>query len=209
MNEKIVYGDIFKAAWKSLMSQIWLLTGLLVGFTIILSLLLLFAIPGKGEAISISGILVLVLCLLLGGLITMGFLRNCMQTLDGEEPQFTAYGQVSHKLFRFLLAYILFSVMITIGLAFFIFPGVYLFLRFQFFYASMVDEDTGLITSFQRSWQITKGQTSNLFVLLLIHALLFTIGLIMLGIGIFVAIPLIILMYGYTFRKLIAPVAQL
>ena len=208
MNAKIVYGDIFKAAWKSLVSQIWLLTGLLIGFTIILSLLLLFVIPAKGEAISISGILVLFLFLLLGGIINMGYLRNCMQTLEGEEPQFSAYGQVSRKLLSYLLAQILFSVIISIGFALLVFPGIYLFLRLQFFFASMVDEDSGLIASFKRSWAITKGQTLQLFALMLIHLLLLIVGIIAFGIGIFVAIPLITLLYGYSFRKLIAPVAQ-
>ena len=208
MNAKIVYGDIFKAVWKSLVSQIWLLTGLLIGFTIILSLLLLFVIPAKGEAISISGIVVLFLFLLLGGIISMGYLRNCMQTLEGEEPQFSAYGQVSRKLLSYLLAQILFSVIISIGFALLVFPGIYLFLRLQFFFASMVDEDSGLIASFKRSWAITKGQTLQLFALMLIHLLLLIVGIIAFGIGIFVAIPLITLLYGYSFRKLIAPVAQ-
>jgi len=207
MNEKIVYSDIFKAAWKGLISQIWLLAGLLIGFTIIFSLLLLFAIPAKGETISISGILVLVISLLFGSLFLLGYFRNCMQTLDNEEPQFSAYGQVSRKIFSFLAGYILFTVITTIGFALFIVPGVYLFLRLQFFYASMVDEDAGLIASFKRSWTITKGRTLQLFVLALIQLLLSFIGIIAIGIGVFAAFPLITLLYGRTFRKLIAPVA--
>ena len=207
MNEKIVYSDIFKAAWKGLLSQIWLLVGLLIGYTIILSLLLLYAIPAKGETISISGILVLLISLLLGGLFLLGYLRNCMQTLDNEEPQFSAYGQVARKIFSYLIANIFFTVITTIGFALFVFPGVYLFLRLQFFYASMVDEDAGLIASFKRSWTITKGHTLQLFVLMLIQLLLSFIGTIALCIGVFAAFPLIILLYGRTFRKLIAPVA--
>ena len=203
MNEKIDYSDIFKVAWKGLISQIWLLAGLLIGFTIIFSLLLLFAIPAKGETISISGILVLFISLLLAGLFFMGYLRNCMQTLDNEEPQFSAYGQVSNKLFSFLIAYIFFTVITTIGFALFIFPGVYLFLRLQFFFASMVDEDAGLIASFKRSWTITKGKTLQLFVLMLIQLLLSFIGMIALCIGVFAAFPLITLMYARTFRKIV------
>ena len=208
MNEKIVYSDIFKTAWKGLIAQIWLLAGLLIGFTIIYSLLLLFAFPLRGEAMSISGFLVLFVSMLFGGLFIMGYLRNCLQSLDGEEPQFSAYGQVAGKLINFLLACIFFTVITTIGFALFVFPGVYLFLRFQFFFASMIDEDTGLITSFKRSWTITKGHTTQLFVLMLICLLLFFIGMIAVFIGVFVAIPLISLLYGYTFRKLVAPDVQ-
>jgi len=207
MNEKLVYSDIFKAAWKAMISQIWLLVGLLIGFTIIISLLILFAIPAKGETISISGILVLFISLLFGGLFFLGYLRNCLQTLDSEEPQFQAYGQVARRLFSFLISYIFFTVITSIGLALFIFPGVYLFLRLQFFFAAMVDEDAGPIASFKRSWAITKGQASQLFILMLIQLLLSFIGVITLCIGFFAAFPLITLLYGHTFRKLIAPVA--
>ena len=207
MNEKIVYSDIFKAAWKGLISQIWLLAGLLIGFTIIFSLLILFAIPAKGETISISGILVLLMSLLFGSLFFLGYLRNCMQTIDNEEPQFSAYGQLSRKIFSFLFGYIFFTVITSIGFALFIVPGVYLFLRLQFFYASMVDEDAGLIASFKRSWAITKGHTIQLFVLIIIQLLLSFIGIIAIGIGVFATFPLITLLYGRTFRKLIAPVA--
>ena len=205
MNEKIVYTDILKTAWKGLISQIWLLAGLLIGFTIIYSLLLLFAIPAKGEPVSISGFIVLCICLLLAGLFFMGYLRNCMQTLDREEPQFSAYGHVAIKLLSFLAGYIVFTVIVSIGFSLLLFPGVYLWLRFQFFFASMVDEDFRVIASFKRSWTITKGHTLQLFVLMLFHILIFLIGTIVLGAGIFVAVPLITLMYGYIFRKLTAP----
>ena len=205
MNEKIVYADIFSAAWKGLKSQIWLLAGLLIGFTIIYSLLLQFAVPAKGEAISISGIIVMILCVLLEGLFVMGYLRNCLQTLEGEEPQFSEYGKVSRLLLRYLAAWLLTSVMMMIGLALFILPGIYLVLRFQFVYASIVDEDVGILTSFKRSWRMTKGHVLPLLVILLIQMLIITIGILALGIGIFVAVPLILLMYAQTYKKLIAP----
>lgn len=205
MNEKIVYADIFKTAWKGLKSQIWLLTGLLIGYTILYSLLLLFTIPSKGEALSISSVIILCLCLLLGCLFMMGYLKNCFQTLDREEPQFTAYGQVVGKLFGFLLAVFVFYVIVAIGFALLFLPGVYLWLRLQFFFAFMVDADAGVTTSFKRSWAITKGHTLQLFVLMLIQLLISCFGIILLGIGIFVAVPLILLMYVRTFQTLIAP----
>ena len=208
MNEKLVYADIFKTAWKGLISQIWLLAGLLIGYTIIYSLLLLFAMPATGEIISVRGIIVVCLNILLSCLFMMGYLRNCLQTLDREEPQFSAYGQVTHILPRFLPASIIYAVIIAIGFALFFLPGLYLSLRFQFFIASMVDEDTGVIESFRRSWTITKGHTVQLLIVMLIQLLLSFIGMIALFIGIFVAIPLIILMYACTYKKLIAPVAQ-
>ncbi|MDR1523786.1 MAG: hypothetical protein LBS79_00825 [Tannerella sp.] len=208
MKEKINYSDIFRTAWKGLKSQFWLLTGLLIGFTIIYSLLFIFAIPATGEAFTISGIAVSVLCFFLLCLFQLGYLKNCFQTLDGEEPQFSSYGQVSRKLLSFLVAYIIYSIIITIGCVLLIIPGIYLTLRLQFFFASMVDENTGIIESFKRSWTITKGHSLSLFVVMLIMILISFIGQIALFVGLFVAIPLIVLMYGVTFRRLTTPAVQ-
>ena len=208
MEDKLVYSDILKAAWKGLKAQFWLLVGLIIGFTIVYSLLLIFTTPTKGEPIGISGIIVSILSFFLLCLFMMGYIKNCLQTLDGEEPQFSAYGQVSRKLLSFLVAYIILGIIITIGVILFIAPGIYLGLRLQFFYAFMVDSDAGIIDSFKRSWNITKGHSLKLFILFLITLLISLVGCIALFIGIFVAIPLTVLMYGYTYRKLTAPAAQ-
>ena len=208
MEDKFDYSDILKAAWKGLISQFWLLVGLIIGFTIVYSLLLIFTVPAKGETIGISSIIVCILSLFLLCLFMMGYLKNCLQTLDGEEPQFSAYGQVSRKLLSFLVAYIILGIIITIGVILFIAPGIYLGLRLQFFYAFIVDDDAGIIDSFKRSWNITKGYSLKLFILFLIMLLIYIIGYLAVIIGIFVAIPLIVLMYGYTYRKLTAPAAQ-
>ena len=208
MEDKLVYSDIFKAALKGLKSQFWLLVGLIIGFTIVYSLLLIFTVPVKGESIGISSIIVSTLSLFVLGLFIMGYLKNCLQTLDGEEPQFSSFGQVSRKIFIFLIAYILFGIIITIGTTLFIAPGIYLGLRLQFFYAFIVDDDAGIIDSFKRSWNITKGHSLKLFILFLITLLIYIISSIALIIGIFIAIPFTVLMYGYTYRKLTAPASQ-
>jgi uncharacterized membrane protein len=206
MNVKIVYAEILKNAWKGFISQCWILMGLLIGYTIIYSLQFIFNTALTiDKTISISGIVVSILFFILSCLFVLGYLKNCLQTLDREEPQFSAYGQASRKLFSYIAVYIPLTILLFIGCALLLFPGFYLALRLQFFVASMVDEDTGVIDSIKRSWDITKGHTMRLFVLMLIQILIFIIGVVAFGIGIFAAIPLIILMYGATYRKLTAP----
>jgi membrane-anchored glycerophosphoryl diester phosphodiesterase (GDPDase) len=208
MEEKLVYSAIFGKTRKELISQFWLLVGLIIGFTIVYSLLYIFSLPAKGESITISGITVAVLCWLLLCLFQMGYLKNCFQTLDGEEPQFSSYGQVSRKLPEYLPASIIFLLIVAAGTALLIVPGVYLALRLQFFFASMVDENTGIVEAFKRSWEITKGHTRRLFIIMLMMFLINIIGLLALIVGIFATIPLTVLMYGDVFRRLTAPTAS-
>jgi uncharacterized membrane protein len=203
--EKLNYSDIFKTAWKGLKSQFWLLAGLLIGFTIVYSLLSIVAMPAQGEPFGISSIATCVLCFFLYCLFQLGYLKNCFQTLDGEEPQFSSYGQVSRKLISYVAASFLFTAIVLVGLALLLLPGIYLALRLQFFFASMVDENTGAIGSLKRSWAITKGQSLSLLVVALMMMLVVFAGQIALFVGIFAAIPLVMLMYGVAFRRLTAP----
>ena len=207
MEDKLVYSDIFKAAWKGLKAQFWLLVGLVIGFTIIYSLLVIFTTPAKGEFISIGSIIISIIGSFMMGIFYMGYLKNCMQTLDGEEPQFSAYGQVSRKLITFIIANIIYSAIVALGFVLLIIPGIYMALRLQFFYAAIVEDNAGIIESLKRSWTMTKGYSLELFILMLIALLICFIGTVALFVGIFIATPLVVLMYGYTYRKLTAPTA--
>ena len=75
----------------------------------------------------------------------------------------------------------------------------------QFFQAFIIEENAGIIESLHKSWEITKGQALPLFILALVMIGILILGCILFGIGIFVAVPLIYMMYGYVFRKLNTP----
>ncbi|MDR2384652.1 MAG: hypothetical protein LBD80_03165 [Tannerella sp.] len=205
---KINYSGILKSSWEKLLKQFWLLVGLGIGFTIVYSLLCIFSMPKQGEALKISGIVTGLLSYILLFIFTMGYMKNCFQTIDDEEPQFSAYGQVSTKIITFLAASVIYSIIVTIGLILFILPGIYLTIRLHYYMAAIVDEDAGIINSLKRSWQITKGQVLPVFIILLIITALSFIGILALIAGIFIAIPLTALIDCTTFRRLTAPSSE-
>ena len=109
-------------------------------------------------------------------------------------------------LFRsYFLASLITGFVVLAGFLFFIIPGIYLALRLQFFQAFIIEENAGIIESLHKSWEITKGQALALFILALVMIGILILGCILFGIGIFVAVPLIYMMYGYVFRKLNTP----
>jgi uncharacterized membrane protein len=206
--EKINYSEILKSSWEKLIKQFWLLVGLGIGFTIIYSLLYIFAMPESGETMKLSGIIVCFLSYILLIVFTMGYMKNCFQTIDGEEPQFSAYGRASTKIITIFAASFIYSIIVAIGLILLILPGIYLMLRLNFYIAAIVDEDAGIIDSLKRSWQITKGQVLPVFVIFLIITAISFIGTLALIVGIFIALPLAVLIECTTFRRLTAPSSE-
>ena len=199
MEPKFMISEVFGTSWKHTKSQIWVLVGLFIGFSILSMIVTLFGMPAQGSIV--GRVIVQIVSLLISCIFMLGYVKNIFQALDGEEPQFSAYGQ-SRKIITYLIANILFSIAVCIGTVLLIIPGIYLYLRLQFFTAFIVEEDCGIIESLQKSWNMTQGQTLPLFLLLLTMIGTAIVGCILFFVGFFVAIPLIYMMQCYTFRKL-------
>ena len=97
MGKPIILSDLFRQSWKSLWAQIWVLSGLLIGYVII-GLLLNAFIPPSDNHIGVAGIVIIAISVLFHLVFTLGYTKNMFQALDGEEPQFSAYGQMSRKI---------------------------------------------------------------------------------------------------------------
>lgn len=200
MGSKFMISEVTRTSWKATKPQLAVLAGLLIGFTIISFTLSAFGMPAEG---SYTGqIVVTLISLIISGLFILGYYKNIFQALDGEEPQFSAYGQQARKLITFLIANLLITVIVVIGCCLLIIPGIYLAIRLQFYAAFIVEEDAGILDSLKRSWEITKGQGGQLFLLGLVMMGLMLLGIICLIVGAFITTPLIYTMYCYTFRKL-------
>ena len=200
MEPKFMISEVFGTSWKHTKSQIWVLVGLFIGFSILSMIVTLFGMPAQGSIV--GRVIVQIVSLLISCIFMLGYVKNIFQALDGEEPQFSAYGQQSRKIITYLIANILFSIAVCIGMVLLIIPGIYLYLRLQFFTAFIVEEDCGIIESLQKSWNMTQGQTLPLFLLLLTMIGTAIVGFILFFVGFFVAVPLIYMMQCYTFRKL-------
>lgn len=203
MGSKFSISEVCSTSWQRTKAQIWVLSGLIIGMSIIFFTLGAFAMPIQ-QSVAGAIIINLISCII-SCIFALGYMKNIFQALDEEEPQFSAYGQQARKIITYFVANIIMAIIVTLGICLFIIPGVYLALRLQFFTALIVEDDAGIIESLQRSWEITRGQVMSLFVLMLAMIGIGILGFILLGIGIFVAMPLIYMMYAYVFRKLNAP----
>ncbi len=203
MESKFSISEVCATSWQKLKPQIWVLAGLFIGMIIIYSILSMCSMFAGGSLV--GSLIANLICILFSFCFTLGYTKNIFQALDGDEPQFSAFSQQAHKVITYFASNVLFSIIVGIGTILLIIPGIYLALRLQFFTAFIVEEDAGITDSLKRSWEITGGQAMPLFLLALAMIGFAILGLIVFGVGIFVAIPLIYMMYGCVFRKLNTP----
>lgn len=126
MEPKFMISEVFGTSWKHTKSQIWVLVGLFIGFSILSMIVTLFGMPAQGSIV--GRVIVQIVSLLISCIFMLGYVKNIFQALDGEEPQFSAYGQQSRKIITYLIANILFSIAVCIGTVLLIIPGIYLVL---------------------------------------------------------------------------------
>ena len=98
------------------------------------------------------------------------------------------------------IGYVLYSLMIIVGMALFIFPGFYLMFRFGMYQNAIVDRNLNAIEAFRYSSQITANNKVNLFVLFLFAILVMTAGCVALFVGILFAYPVIWLSWIVAYR---------
>ncbi|MEK7662181.1 MAG: hypothetical protein AAB355_01605 [Patescibacteria group bacterium] len=114
--------------------------------------------------------------------------------------------------FKMIASYIISSLLegvaVLAGLFLLVVPGIYLALRLQFYKFLIVEkEDIGPIMALKKSWRMTEGHTWNLLLFMIMISFLNVFGMLLLGIGIFVTIPISVIAYALLYKKLLAGVS--
>jgi len=104
--------------------------------------------------------------------------------------------------FKFLLGYVMYTLLAVIGFLLLIVPGIYLAIKYQYVQYLIVDKNMDVIEAFKESGRMTDGHKWNLFLLFLLFIAISALGFLALGIGLLVTIPIVIVGQAYVYRKL-------
>ena len=130
----------------------------------------------------------------------LGIIKMAINHIRGEAIDFKDLYSVSLKTFlNYIVAYIIAVFFIIIGLILLIIPGIHLALRFMFVQYLIVDKDMSFDVAIKESMKMTKGNTINLFLLVLTFVLIAIAGIICLFVGLIVACPVIWLAGAYIY----------
>jgi|GEM_PF-1842288 len=192
--------DTLKQSWQEYRAHLWLFL-LLIGVQFLLG----FITPTyQNGGIHFEGILALVVSIVWAYVA----LRCTLAIVDGETvslSQKTLQRMLPtfRQFFIVLGISILTGIIYIAGLILLIIPGVYFIGRLLFSSISFVDEDKGVIESLKHSWGITKGDVvwTSLLVCIVMIALV-VIGMFLFGVGLFITLPLALLLLTHLYRTL-------
>jgi uncharacterized membrane protein len=127
---------------------------------------------------------------LLQGATTAGFQIACRKTLRGQKPSVADLFEGFQFFVPTLLAHIVISILVFIGLLFFIIPGLVVAAIYNFTYLFIVDKRMDMSAAMQASHAVVKQDYFGYTMFLIALGLLNIAGLLCFIVGLLVTIPI-------------------
>jgi membrane-anchored glycerophosphoryl diester phosphodiesterase (GDPDase) len=133
MKTKFTVSNVLTTSWKALVSQVWILAGLMIGY-IIFSLILSLVLSPMLASSWVGNFLLQLFSIAISLIFSLGYTKNLFQALDGDEPLFSAYGQQARKIGTYFVSNLLAGLASMLVAALFLAPYVcWLVVQFPFF----------------------------------------------------------------------------
>jgi uncharacterized membrane protein len=137
---------------------------------------------------------------LLQMVLTMGYIKVCLALIDQRPTHVTDLFSPWNGLLSYFLATMIYILVIVIGLAMLIFPGIYLAIRLQFYPYFIVEEDVTFWEALNKSYHLTEQWTWGLFIWGLVNMLINILGVLVFFVGVVVSYPITQLVNVMIFR---------
>ncbi len=195
--------EAIKFGWNIVKRELRFFFGLAVVLILVNFILNVLAKDAKNLSFLFS-LAFLILVFLVGLILQLGLIKISLNFVDNKKSQFIDLFTTHRPVFKFLAASILFSLIVFAGFVLLIIPGIIWAIKFQFYSYLIVDKEMGPIEALKKSSQLTKGVKLNLLVFSLLLTGINILGVLALGIGLILTIPITMIATAYVYRKLLS-----
>jgi uncharacterized membrane protein len=136
-------------------------------------------------------------------LVAIGWIKIALDITDGRSINTQAVIEKFRLVVPYLIAALLYALMVTIGLILLIVPGIIVLIVFAFYGFHIVDTgSTDPIGALRRSAEITRGQRGRLFLFGLLLIGINLLGILLLIVGVLFTSGISLLAVAHVYRKL-------
>lgn len=118
----------------------------------------------------------LIFCLLIS-FFALGNTKIGFEFYDKQESHIKTLFSCGHLIVCYIIATMLYLLMIAIGLLCFVIPGIYLMITYGFYRHGIVYKNLGIMESFKQSAEITQGSKLGIFGLMFLFLLMQSVAL--------------------------------
>ncbi len=135
----------------------------------------------------------------------MGMTLILLRVYDEVDTDYTDLFEPFHLFFNYLVMTILILIVVIIGFALFIIPGIIAIIGLSFAAYLVIDRDMGPVEAMKESLNITNGHRWNLLIFGLLIFFVNILGALAFGVGLLVTIPVSGLATVHVYRWLLNP----
>lgn len=176
--------------------------GYFVGLVLIMFLFsVAFAFVTKELEGALSFVLTAVLYIL-QLVIGMGLTAIALKVCDDEYPSYEYLLSQKDKLFRYIGAAILYTIIVAFGFLLLIIPGIVWMIKYGLYYFLIIDKNMKPLDALSKSRDITDGVKWNLLLFYIVLGLVNFLGALLFYVGLFVTIPVTTIAMAHVYKEL-------
>lgn len=126
-----------------------------------------------------------------------------LKLVDGERAGWADVFVFDRRFPLYILGSLLYAIVVLVGLFAFVIPGIYLALRYGFYWFAIIDGRKGVFDAFHESARITTSVKWQLILFGLASLLVIFLGFLALGVGVLAAVPVSLLASTHLYRVLL------
>lgn len=198
----ISIGSAVRYAWTTVRGNLGFFAGLLL-IVVVVNVAPTVIERATRESSPLLSLLASLASALIQMLTTMGLIRISLKVYDGRAPAVADLFSLT-SFWRYLLGTTVYGLIVLGGMILLIVPGIVWGLKYQFAPYLIVDKDLRPVAALERSGHLTRGVKWTLLLLVLVVIGINILGLLALGVGLLVTIPMTFMVEAYVYRRLLA-----
>ena len=199
--KKFTSSEAVKYGWRETKKNFWFFACLLAVATVTYYFLSSTSTFGNQTNLLV-GSSALAVSLFLNIIVGMGIIHISLKIYDRRKVRYDDIVETAPLFFRYIIASFLYTCIVIAGLVLLIVPGIVWAIKYGFYPFVMIDRNTGVIESLKKSAEITEGAKLELLTLGFLLGLINFAGLIPLGLGLFLSVPIGWMAAVYAYRRL-------
>jgi len=153
--------------------------------------------------VSLNQRLIAVALQLLEWIVDLGVLAVFLKLIDGTPTSVGDIFKNWDKVFAFVIATVIYGIVVILGLFLLIVPGIFFALRLQFYSYLIIDKGLNPFEALSESYNLTRGFALDLLILIIVQFFILIFGLLFFIIGVIPAIGYIKVINAMVYRSLI------
>ncbi|UCG53211.1 MAG: hypothetical protein JSW58_06555 [Candidatus Latescibacterota bacterium] len=200
-SKTVPISDSIKRGWGIYKENVFLLIAVFVIATIVYAIIERAETMGERLPWPVE-MLIAVGYLIAFAIVEIGIINVTLKFIDDGKAEFEHLVSEIPVLIKFVVALLLYGLMVGVGLLVLVFPGIYLAIKFGFFGYCVVDDKLEPLDALRASSKLTDGVKLDLFLFYLFLILIFVLGFLCFLVGVYVSWPVTRLAVADVYRHL-------